>query len=169
MVDYRFIKSRSFVEGLSKTEFKELLSLAAKGSYFVFNGQFYKHTDGSLLGPTMANAFLVYLESNWLQNFSSYFKPYYNRRYVDNIFVLFSLPEHLEAFLNFLKGPHGSMSFRIKKEKQNRMYFLALQIIHQDKTFTTSSVYLKPTLSGVYTHFDSILSSTCKSGTVYTL
>ena len=154
---------------LSKIEFKELLSLAAKGSYFVFHGQLYKHADGSPLGPTMANAFLVYFERNWLQNFSSYFKQYYYRRYVDDIFVLFSLLEHLESFLNFLKGLQGSMSFTIEKEKQNRMYFLVLQIIHQDKTFITSSVYLKPTLSGVYVHFDSFLSSTCKSGTVSTL
>ena len=61
---------------LSKIEFKELLSLAAKGSYFVFHGQLYKHADGSPLGPTMANAFLVYFERNWLQKFSSYFKQY---------------------------------------------------------------------------------------------
>ena len=114
LVEKRFIKSRRFTEVLSKIEFKELLSLAAKGSYFVFHGQLYKHVDGSPLGPTMANAFLVYFERNWLQNFSSYFKQYYYRRYVDDIFVLFSLLEHLESFLNFLKGLQGSMSFTIE-------------------------------------------------------
>ena len=58
------------VEGLSKIEFKELLSLATKESYFVFNGQLYKQVDGvamgSPLGPTLANAFLVHFEKNWL-------------------------------------------------------------------------------------------------------
>ena len=48
------------------------------------------------------------------------------------------------------------------------MSFLDIAIIHEDKTFTTS-VYRKPTFSGVYTHFDSFLPSTYKFGTVYTL
>ena len=34
------------VEGLPKIEFKELLSLATKESYFIFNGQLYKQVDG---------------------------------------------------------------------------------------------------------------------------
>ena len=39
------------------------------------------------------------------------------------------------------------------------MSFLDVQISREDKTFTTS-VYRKPTFSGVYTHFDSFLPST---------
>ena len=69
------------VEGLSKIEFKELLSLATKESYFIFNGQLYKQVDGvamgSPLGPTLANAFLVHFEKNCLQNYPSDFKSHY--------------------------------------------------------------------------------------------
>ena len=96
------------VEGLSKIEFKELLSLATKESYFIFNGQLYKQVDGvamgSPLGPTLANAFLVHFEKNWLQNCPSDFKPHYYRWYVNDIFVLFTSPKHLEVFRNFLNG-----------------------------------------------------------------
>ena len=60
------------------------------------------------------------------------------------------------------------MSLIIEREKQNRMSFLDIVIIHENKTFTTSA-YRKPTFSGVYTHFDSFLPSTYKFGTVYTL
>ena len=56
------------VECLRKTEFKELLSLATKDSHFIFNGTLYKQIDGvamgSPLGPTLADAFLVYHEKN---------------------------------------------------------------------------------------------------------
>ena len=38
------------VEGLSKIEFKELLSLATKESYFIFNGKLYKQVDGVAMG-----------------------------------------------------------------------------------------------------------------------
>ena len=48
------------------------------------------------------------------------------------------------------------------------MSFLDVQIIHEDKTFTTS-VYHKPTVNGVYTNLDSFLQSTFKFGTVYML
>ena len=122
----------------------------------------------SPLGPTLANAFLVHFGKNWLQNCPSDFKPHYQRRYVNDIFVLFTSPKHLEAFRNFLNGRHSNMSFAIEREKQNRMSFLDIAIICEDKTFTTS-VYRKPTFSGVYTHFDSFLPSTYKFGTVYTL
>ena len=46
------------------------------------------------------------------------------------------------------------MSFRIENKKQNRMSCLDIQIIGEDKKFTTS-VYFKPTFSGVYTHWES--------------
>ena len=69
------------VEGLSKIEFKELLSLTTKESYFIFNRELYKQVDGvtvgSPIGPTLANAFLVYFEKNWLQICPSDFKPHY--------------------------------------------------------------------------------------------
>ena len=42
------------------------------------------------------------------------------------------------------------MSFTIESEKQNRMSFLDVQVIREDKTFT-ASVYRKPAFSGVYT------------------
>ena len=123
---------------------------------------------GSPLGPALANAFLVHCEKNWLRNYPSDFKPHYYRRYVADIFVLFTSPRHLEAFSNFLNGRHANLSFTIEREKQNRMSFLHIAIIRVDKTFTTS-VYQKSTFSGVYTYFDSFLPSTYKFGNVYTL
>ena len=54
------------------------------------------------------------------------------------------------------------MSFAIENEKQSKMSFLDVQVICEDKTFTTC-VYR--TFSGVYTHFDSFLSSTYKFST----
>ena len=160
------------VEDLSNIEFKELLSLATKQSFYIFNAKLYKQVDGvtmsSPLGLTLANAFLVHFKENWLQNCPSDFKPHYYWWYVNDIFVLFISPKHLEAFRNLLNSRHANMSFTIEREKQNRMSFLDIAIIREDKTFTTS-VYCKPIFSGVYTHFDSFLPFTYKFGTVYTL
>ena len=123
---------------------------------------------GSPLGPTLGNAFLVHFKKNWLQNCSSDFKPHYYQRYIDDIFVLFTSRKHLEAFRNFLNGRHANMSFTTERKKHNRMSFLDIAIICENKTFTTS-VYRKPTFIGIYTHFDSFLRSTYKFATVCTL
>ena len=44
-------KESETVEGLSKTEFKELLSLATKDSHFIFGETLYKQIDGWLWVP----------------------------------------------------------------------------------------------------------------------
>ena len=54
------------------------------------------------------------------------------------------------------------MSFAIGNEKQSRMSFLDVQVIREDKTFTTC-VYR--TFSGVYKHFYSFLPSAYMFGT----
>ena len=52
------------VQGLNKSEFKELLSFAINKSYFIFDEFLYKQIDsvamGSSLGPTLANSFLCF-------------------------------------------------------------------------------------------------------------
>ena len=84
-------KESKTVEGLSKTEFKELLSLATKNSHFVFDRTLYKQIDGvaidSPLGPILANAFLVCHDKNWLEHCPLEYRSLYYRRYVDDIFV----------------------------------------------------------------------------------
>ena len=50
------------IEGINKSEFKNLLSLATQESYFIFNDLLYTQKDGvameSRLGPTIANVFV---------------------------------------------------------------------------------------------------------------
>ena len=76
--------------GLSKIEFKKLLSLATKKSYFISNEKLYEQVDGM----DMSSAFFVPFEKNWLQNCPSDFKTHYYRWYVDDIFVLFTSSEY---------------------------------------------------------------------------
>ena len=94
------------VEGFTKSELKQLLCLATKESYFIFNGLLYKQTDGvamgSPLGPSLANAFLSYHEKNWLNSCPQGFKPVFYQRYVDDIFVLFKSNDHLMSHQHVL-------------------------------------------------------------------
>ena len=123
---------------------------------------------GSPLGRTLANAFLVYHEKNWLEHCPVEYRPSYYRRYVDDIFVLFNSTEHLKSFYSYLNSCHLNISLTIENEKDNRMAFLDVNIIREKDKFTTS-VYRKPTFSRIYTHFDSFLPSSNKIDLLYTL
>ena len=51
----------ALVKGISKNDFRDLLNLATKESFFTFNNRFYIQVDGvamgSPLGPILANLF----------------------------------------------------------------------------------------------------------------
>ena len=86
-------KETDIYEGYSKFEFKTLLSLESKESYFFFNEVLYKQKDwiamGSSLGPTLANALLLHYEKLGFSNVPKKSNLFNYIRYVDNIFVLF--------------------------------------------------------------------------------
>ena len=60
------------------------------------------------------------------------------------------------------------MSFSFEETNIGKMSFLDVEISRENGTFVTT-VYRKPTFTGVYTHFESFLLSTHKFGVLYTL
>ena len=165
-------KETDIYEGYSKSEFKTLLSLASKESYFFFNEVLYKQKDGvamgSPLGPTLANAFLSHYEKIWLERCPQEIKPLFYRRYVDDIFVLFESQDKLIKFRDYFNGCHPNMSFSYEVERDGKLSFLDVNVFREEGQFVTN-VYRKPTFSGVCTHFESFLRGTYKFGMVYTL
>ena len=101
---------------------------------------------GFSLGPTLANAFLVYNEKSWIEHCPLEYRPLYYRRYLDDIFVLFNSAEHLKRFHSYLNSCHLNVSFVMESEKDNRMSFLGVNIIREKDKFT-SSVYCNQRLA----------------------
>ena len=60
----------TLVKGISKNDFRDLLNLANKESFFMFNNKFYIQVDSvpiaSPLGPLLADILLSDHEENWL-------------------------------------------------------------------------------------------------------
>ena len=158
------IKKLSFknetVHDLNKDQFKCFLTLEIKESYFLFDRELYQQVDvapmASPLGPTLANIFLCHYEDIWLRYCSSECKPSYYKRYVDDIFVLFESETQVESFKNFMNTCHPKMKFPSSKEHSKCFSFLDIKFIRENNVLTTS-IYRKPTFSGVYTHFDSYM------------
>ena len=64
---------------ITKFDFRNLLNIAIKESFFTFNNKYYKQVDGvamgSPLGPALANIFICSFESKWLRDFPNDFNP----------------------------------------------------------------------------------------------
>ena len=94
----QLFKPEMTVSGLNNKEMFEMLSLTLKESIILFDNKYYSQIDGvamcSPLGPTLANIFLCYHESNRPKDCPNDFKPVYFKRYLDDIFVLFNKLEH---------------------------------------------------------------------------
>ena len=128
-----------------------MLSLILRESIILFDNKHYSQIDrvamGFPLGPTLANVFLCYHESNWLKDFPKYFKPVYYKRYVDDTFVLFNKPEHAQFFLEYMNEKHNHMKLSIETEINGSLSFLDLKIFRENDKFVTS-VFRKETLVG---------------------
>ena len=149
-------QDRTHVDNLSKDSFRELLTRTMSESLILFDQEFYKQHDGVAmgfpLGPTLGNVFLCYHEKIWLQNCPSEFKHVIYRRYVDDTFLLFCSKHHIEKFQNYLNRQHKHIKFTSKTENENSISFLDIKITRGNNKLMTS-VYRRPTFSGVFTTF----------------
>ena len=132
-------KNQELLSNINKNPFEKLLRAAFCKNYFLFDGIVYQQVDrvamGSPLGPSLANAFLAHYEQIWLNDCPDEFKPVYFKRYVDEIFVLFRSPQHLEKFNEYLNTKHANIKFTNEKEINRSLPFLGVTI----------TVYHKPT------------------------
>ena len=157
---------------IQKDVFRNLLTVATKESFFMFNNKFYKQIDGvamgSPLGPALANIFMCNFENKWLKDCPHSLKPVFYRRYIDDIFVLFSSLDQAEKFKKYLSSKHPNINFSLEKETEGRLSFLDVNIFREKGKFVTS-VYRRKTFSGVYTNFDGFIPETYKTGLIKSL
>ena len=96
------------------------------------------------------------------------FAPIFYRRYIDDTFVLFSSSDHVKKFHHYLNSRHRNMTFTYEVEEGNKLPFLDV-LINRDQDRFSTSLYRKPTFSGLYTNFNSFISENYKKGLIYCL
>ena len=160
------------MEWFNRDNFKKLLELATLDSYFFFNEDIYKQVDGvamgSPLGPHLANIFMNHMEKKWLEECPVQFKPVLYRRYVDDTFLLFNSDTHIELFLNYLNSKHPNIEFTVDKEQDRILPFLDVKVQRSDNEFVTS-IYRKPTFTGLLSKFYAFSPKENKENLIYTL
>lgn len=116
---------------------------------------------GLPLGPTFANIFMCHYEKQWLNSCPPDFAPVFYRRYVDDCFLLFKSHSHADSFLSFLNSKHPNIKYTMEAESNEQLPFLDVLIRKEGGKFHTS-VYRKPSFSGLGTSFFSFISRSLK-------
>ena len=111
---------------------------------------------------------MCHFEDIRLENYPSHFKPIVYRQFVDDTFLLFQSKDHVEKFRNYLNKQHENIKFTLEIEKNGSLSFLDVKISRENNKFVTS-VYRKPTFTGVFTNFESFIPDIYKRGLIETL
>ena len=168
----KLVEDKNFIDGLSKDSFREMLTVTMTEYFILFDNKYYEQHDGvamgSPLGPTFANIFLCVHEILWLEKCPPEFRPVIYKRYVDDIFLLFQNINQIEKFKYYLNLQHANIKFTSETEMNNSLSFLDIKIVRENNKFTTS-VYRKPTFSGVFTNFESFIPNSYKYALIFTL
>ena len=78
---------------------------------------------GSPLATVLANIFMGFHESNWLNEYNLN-KPKFYLRYVDGILAAFDNEQDSLHFLNSLNNKHSNIKFTIEKQINHSIAFL---------------------------------------------
>ena len=142
---------------LQRRDLQLLLEKATVNMLFTFDGVLYEQIDGvsmgSPLGPLFANFYLGFLEISVFAENHNFFPVFYVR-YVDDTFLLFSDPTHVQLFLERLNRFHPAIQFTCEFSVDSSIPFIGVTVV-MSKTGFSTSVYHKSCDKGVFLHSQS--------------
>ena len=150
---------------ITKKELKKLFLFPISQTHFIFISNFYNQIDGIAMGsplaPVLANIFMGFYESTWI-NEHNLNKPKFYLRYADDILAAFDKEQDSLNFLNFLNKRHRNIKFMIEKQINHSIAFLHVFISGINNQNLTQQTYQKSTYTGLLLNFKSFTSFSCK-------
>ena len=116
---------------------------------------------GSPMAPFLANIFMGFYESKWLNEYNLN-KPKFYLRYVDDILAAYDKEQDSLNFLNFLNKSHPNIKFMIEKQINHSIAFLDIFISGINSQNLTLQTYRKSTYIGLLLNFKSFTSFSYK-------
>ena len=74
------------------------------------------------------------------------FKHVFYRRCVDDIFALFSSPDHADKIKECLSSKHPNINFSIEEDKDSSLQFLNVNTFCENEKFTTNVYRKRPSV-----------------------
>ena len=172
IIDKLFTTANSLFNGFNIKQFRNILDICFRNSYFKFGNSVYQQLDGLSMGgpvsPVAANIFLNHFETTVLTECPTYFKPVFYRRYLDDTFLLFNNADAAQQFFTFINNKHPNISFTFEGEQNGCLNFLDVTVTKINNCFTTS-VFRKKTFTGLGLNYFSNIFSQYKVSTIMTL
>ena len=109
---------------------------------------------GSPLAPVLANIFMGFYESKWLNEYNLNKSNFY-LRYVDDILAAFDSEQGSLNFLVFLNKRNANIKFTIEKQINHFIAFLDVFISGINNQNPTLQTYHKLTYAGILLNFKS--------------
>jgi sugar-specific transcriptional regulator TrmB len=155
----------------NREQLNTLLNLSIRDAPFRFQNKIYKQVDGVAMGnplaPIIADLWMQKMEEK-LNRFSTN-KPMIWLRYVDDVFCLFTISKtKIEAFHSRINKWHKNLNFTLEFEENNSIAFLDVLVTREENQLITS-LYRKPTHTGLYMLWDSCQNRRYKLGLIRTL
>ena len=159
---------------LDRSDMKWLLETATSRTHFQFNGKIFSQVDGvamgSPVGPLIANIFMVYLEKKLMKQLEQRGLVYW-KRYVDDTLAIIKKDADINKLLTILNSFHSSIQFTIEpeNEKDQSIPFLDILIRRHSVRKTSwfsSSIYKKPTFTGLILKWNSFVPLYYKRGAI---
>ena len=116
---------------------------------------------GSPLAPVLANIFMGFQESKWLNEYNRN-KPKFYLRHVDDILPAFNREQDSLNFLNFLNKSHPNIKFTIENQINHSIAFLDVFISGINNQNLTLETYHKSTYTQLLLNFKSLTSFSYK-------
>ena len=134
---------------ITKKELKKLFLFATSQTHFIFNSKFYNQIDGVAMGsplaPVLANIFMGFYESKWLNEYNLN-KPRFYLRHVDDILATFDKEQYS---LNLLNNRHPNVKFTIEKQVNHSIAFHRVFISDINNQNLILQKYHKSTYTGL--------------------
>ena len=110
----------------------------------------------------------MHYEKIWLNEYEGEGgAPCFYRRYVDDIFAVFENQTQASNFLVYLNSKHPNIKFTKEENQNGVLNFLDVKVNNRNKIIT--SVYHKPTFTGLLTNFRSFVPTEYKTRLIKTL
>ena len=92
--------------------------------------------------------------------------PLYTEGVLMMFLFFFSSKKHLQPFVDYMNNQHRYVKFTSKTEQNNTFSFLDINITRQNNQLKTS-LYRKPTFSGVLTHNGSYIDQSYNKSLIF--